>query len=174
MASQLSTEQLEQILLAARQDEPTPAEMARYIQIFRQARKTENSLLTQVSQWLRAQLVWDSRDEPLLQGMRNAVQDSYRLRYHVESATIELAIENNGRLRHIEGEIYAEDDEINDLLFDTGPAFITLLRHGEIVGETTADLDGRFGFTNLIAADYAMTLFLGETSRIELVTVNVL
>jgi len=176
MAHSYSIEQLEELLHEAGQNEPSNSELDGYKRLFRyvnQAEQAKPSMLTQISQWLQAQLVWDSRDMPLLQGMRSAAHDGYRLRYQAGLATIELAVESEGRFRHIEGEIYAENDNDTDLLLDAGPALITLLRHGEIVAETTSDTDGRFGFSDLSTADYGMTLSIGDISRIQLVAVNV-
>lgn len=173
MAHSYTIEQIEQLLQEAGQDEPSAAELKRYKRLFKHVKQSELSTLASISQWLQAQLIWDSRDEPLLQGMRSAAQDGYRLRYQAGIATIELAVENEGRIRHIEGEIYAEADDDTDLLLDAGPAFITLLHHGEIIAETTSDIDGRFGFSDLQTADYGMTLSIGDSSRIQLVAVNV-
>lgn len=172
MAHSLSVEQLEQILQEARQDEPSTTELSTYKRLFRDTIKTESSALTQFVQWLTASLIWDSREEPMLLGMRSANNDHYRLRYSAGPATIELAIESSGHSRHMEGEIYTNDEQ-SDLLRDIGPAFITLLHHGKIIAETTSDLDGRFDFADLNAADYAMTFFIGDGARIELVDVTV-
>ena len=95
-----------------------------------------------------------------------------RIRYSAGYANIELAVDGEGELRHLEGEIYPQGEQAG-LLLDTGPALITLLHHGEIVAETISDTDGRFGFDDLTTGDYAMTLFLHDKSRIELVVVNV-
>jgi hypothetical protein len=173
MRQPLSIDHLEYALLEAGKDEPSAAELALYKSFSRYVSTTDASLIARFSHWVQAQLVWDSRQEPLLQGMRSAGQASYRLRYTTGYANVELAVENDGRLRRMEGEIFAANEH-SELLFDTGPALITLLRHGQIVAETTSDVDGRFGFADLIADDYAMTLFLDDQARIELVTVNVL
>lgn len=177
MTQQLTGEKLEQLLAAARQDEPSQAQREAYKNIFQYVNataglQTADSIMNRISQWIQAKLVWDSRTGPQLQGMRSAVQDGYRMRYNAGQTNIELAIEQAGRLRHLEGEIYVADDE--HLLADTGPALITLLRHGRIVAETMSDFDGRFDFPDLEVGDYAMTLFLSNDSRIELVAVDVL
>lgn len=168
--------ELEEALLAARQDEPSSVELARYKQLFKHVNVTVSSSVTEsfmerVSQWIQAKLVWDSRQEPLLQGMRSGAAEGHRLRYMAGRTSIELAVENKGRLRDLEGEIYSAD-ESSALLSDTGPALVMLLRHGELVAETASDEDGRFEFLDLMSGDYAMTFFLEDQSRIDLVALN--
>lgn len=175
MTDQFLLNNLEAILVDAGKDEPSTTELAIYKSYFQYVHRSNPSLVSRLSHWVQAQLVWDSRQEPLLQGMRSAGQTDYRLRYSTGYANVELAIGHEGRLRHLEGEILSPSNgNDNVLLFDAGPALIMLLRHGEVVAETTSDVDGRFGFADLVADDYAMTLFLDDQSRIELVTVNVL
>ncbi len=175
MTDQFLLNNLEAILSDAGKDEPSTTELALYKTYFQHVHKSNPSLVSRLSHWVQAQLVWDSRQEPLLQGMRSVGQTDYRLRYSTSYANVELAIGHEGRLRHLEGEILSPGDGTDSvLLFDAGPALIMLLRHGQVVAETTSDADGRFGFADLTADDYAMTLFLSEHSRIELVAVNVL
>lgn len=175
MVRSFTVEQLEQALIEAGQDEPTKAELDGYKRLFQHVNRNEQTVLQQVTEWLQAHLVWDSRHEPLLQGMRNAAQDGYRLRFVADTAIIELAIENDGRVCNIEGEIYGDDeDDVQELLLETDPAFITLLHNGEIVGEAVSDADGRFGFYDLNAQTYGMTFFLGNKARVELVDIKIL
>jgi hypothetical protein len=173
MTGSFSLETLEELLTAAGKDEPTAAAMQTYQGCFRAVAAANPSPIERVVQWIQAQLVWDSRAEPLLQGMRSGFADGYRLRYTAGYADIELAIEQEGQLRHLVGEIYASFSQ-DDLFAEREPALIALEHHGQVVAETTTDLDGRFSFPNLPAADYAMTFFLNQQARIELVNVNVL
>jgi len=166
-----SLDNLEAMLLEAGKDEPSVAELTSYKNLFQQIRTTQPSFVSRLSRWVQAQLVWDSRQEPALQGMRSAGQSDYRLRYTTGYTNIELAVAHEGRLHHIEGEIISATD--NNFLFDTDLALITLLRHGQVVAETNSDIDGRFGFADLVADQYAITLDLADRSHIELVTVNV-
>lgn len=166
-------EDLERTLLDARKDEPSAAAIASYKNLFWHVHAANESVLMRFSRWVQANLVWDSRQDPLLQGMRSGGSNGYRMRYNAGNTNIELAIESEGRLRRLEGEIYPLRST-SALLGDTGPALITLLHNGQIIAETTSDLDGRFGFSNLAADDYALTLFLNDQSRIEIVAVNVL
>lgn len=79
--------------------------LARYRQLFAQVPQ-QPGVLTRLANRLRAQLTWDSRQQPALQGLRNAGTPHYRQLYATEGAEIELMIANRfSHQRTLEGDI---------------------------------------------------------------------
>lgn len=129
--------------------------LARYDALFDQVVQPP-TLLQRMASLLRGELLWDSRLQPGLQGVRAAGQPTtYRLLYATEVAEIELLVEPTGPDRRLEGDL---------LPLDTGglelPALVQMVRNTDLslVAEQEITAQGRFSLENILPAAYSLTL----------------
>ena len=125
-------------LMVARHSKPSTDALSCYEQLFTQIQQQAPS-----SWWqrLQVQLVWDSRRQPALQGVRTASAAGYRLLYSSGLGEIELHIAPDAHGRRIEGDIMAETNA-EDLM----PALLQLQNASTeiIMCEAESDTQGRF------------------------------
>jgi anti-sigma factor ChrR (cupin superfamily) len=95
-------------LTIARLSEPRPAALDHYRALFVNVQKQPSRLQRFVKQ-MHAVLTWDSRHQPVLQGMRSGVNTAYRQLYAADQVEVELMVERTGRLRRVEGDLIADE-----------------------------------------------------------------
>jgi hypothetical protein len=148
-------------LQVAARSHPSSDAVQRYYGLFDQVEQQPQGLK---ALWrdLVAALVWDSRQQAALQGVRSVVAAEYRLLYSAGSMELELMVETDGRRRHVEGDLIAASGEA------VAPALVTLERlsgesapvpeilETEILETETAD--GRFRLQDVVPGRYRMTV----------------
>ncbi len=158
--TQLSTE-----LTFVKRSQLTAQTLTNYYALFEEV-QTRPSVLTRSVQWLRAQLSWDSRQQPALQGIRSGVSSTYRLLYSSDTADIEILVEPRNGSRHLVGEIIPLTDSLKV------PALLQLVlpQSAEVVSEIECDEQGRFRIDGLKPAEYALSITprKGNALQIEL------
>jgi hypothetical protein len=109
-----------------------------------------------VAQRLRAQLTWDSRQQPALQGLRNTLAPHYRQLYTTEGAEIELMVTDRfSHQRTVEGDI------ITLVGYDPlAPALVQLSNSAnqELTYEVQSDEQGRFHVEQVDPGHYQLTI----------------
>lgn len=160
--------QLGRELAITRMSKVTKESLAAYYQLFGQVQTTPN-IFTRSLQWVKAQLQWDSRQEPALQGVRGAGSPTYRLLYSSDVVDVELFVEARNGSRWIEGEIIPLDSSA--LHF---PALLQLSRHGDekSIYEVESDLNGRFRIDSLNPGSYALSMLPREGLQVQIETVG--
>lgn len=149
-------------LTIARLSEPSPATLARYQALFDQVQQQPAPLQRFVNR-LRAVLTWDSRQQPLLQGVRSGGVTVYRQLYTADDIELELMVEPSGPLRRVEGDLIVATDAGND-----APALVELLdRRGAPVYSAETDADGIFRFEGVRPGRYQAVITLARTATIE-------
>jgi hypothetical protein len=148
-------------LQVAARSQPSADAVQRYYGLFDQVEQQPQGLK---ALWrdLAAALVWDSRQQAALQGVRSVAAAGYRLLYSAGSMELELMVETDGRRRHVEGDLIAASGEA------VRPALVTLERldgnsalspellAGELL--ETETVDGRFRFQDVLPGRYRMTV----------------
>uniref|UniRef100_A0A7C1JN64 Zinc-finger domain-containing protein n=1 Tax=Caldilinea aerophila TaxID=133453 RepID=A0A7C1JN64_9CHLR len=105
----------------ARRSEPDRTTLEAYRAMFKHV-QVQPSLLQRVLDRIRAALTWDSRQQPMLQGVRGFEINNYRQVYRAKDIEIELMVERTGRLQRVEGELLSETQEV-----DAAPLLLELL-----------------------------------------------
>ncbi|MCX6049806.1 MAG: carboxypeptidase-like regulatory domain-containing protein [Chloroflexi bacterium] len=147
--------QLRTDLTVVRHSQPTAAALKRYDQLFSQVQQPP-SALTRLLQQVRATLTWDSRQQPALQGIRNAASAHYRQLYTTAHAEIELLVmTRTPQRRELEGDIIALTDQAQ-----VTPALLQLqaLDAGQTIYEATSDAQGRFHLADLPPGHYQLLI----------------
>lgn len=153
-----------QELTVAERSQPAPSVLAAYYQLFDQV-QSEPSALRRGIAWLRAQLRWDSRQQPALQGVRGAGSPTYRLLYSSEVADVDLLVEARNGSRRIEGEIVPLETSELQL-----PALLQVsnLLNSESVYEVESDSEGRFRIESLMPGTYSFALMPRQGANLQI------
>lgn len=142
----------------AARSRPSTNAMQRYYDLFEQVQQQPRSL---GALWreLVAALVWDSRQQPALQGVRSVAVTEYRLLYSADSLELELMVDVEGLHRHIEGDLIAPDGVTGAVV---APALVELARQDQdgcaSLSLETETADGRFRFQNAPPGRYRLTV----------------
>jgi hypothetical protein len=153
---------LVQELDLARRSAPSPAAMARYAQLFAQV-QTRGTLAGRLLETVRAALRWDSRQQPILQGVRSGAAVAYRQLYATASAELEIHVEPQQHLFRLQGELMAVD-EAQQL----APALVQLAGEAARLHVTESDADGRFAFAGLARGRYRLTVTPAQGDGLEI------
>jgi len=146
-------------LAIARLSTPKPTALARYHALFDQVQRQPN-LLTRVVQQVRAVLTWDSRQHPLLQGVRSASANAYRQLYAADGVELELMVEQVGRLRRIEGDLIVDDGD--------APALLELVESdGTSAYAVETEADGIFRLGDVLPGRYRAVITRPHAATIE-------
>lgn len=148
-------QQLLSELRIARQSKPAPQILNQYHRLFAHVPQQPGLVQRLVSQ-LRAQLTWDSRQQPALQGLRHTTSPHYRQLYATEGAEIELMVANRfGHQRTVEGDIItlAGYDPL-------APALVQLANaaNQQLIYEVQSDEQGRFHVEQVDPGHYQLTI----------------
>jgi hypothetical protein len=157
-------------LKLAQQSTPTAQALARYAQLFAQVQQ-QPGLLTRMVQRLRAQLTWDSRQQPALQGVRNAAVTHYRQLYTTDQVEVELMVTSQQRhLFDVEGDLLNQPDQMN-----IAPAFVQLQHvDGQTpTYEVESDANGRFHVGNVAPGRYQLVITRPEGALIEITDLEI-
>lgn len=155
-------------LTIARLSEPGPAALARYQALFDQVQQQPAPLQRLVNR-LRAVLTWDSRQQPLLQGVRSGGTTAYRQLYAADDVELELMVEPNGTLRRVEGDLIADADGGH-----AAPALVELLdRQGAPVYSVETDADGIFRFEGVQPGRYQAVITRAYAAPVEVETLEI-
>lgn len=143
-----------ELSLAAR-SQPSANATQRYYSLFDQVQQQPHGLKA-LWRELIAALIWDSRQQPGLQGARSVAATEYRLLYSAGSLELELMVEMEGTHRHIEGDLIAANEDVS------APALVELIRLNQDDGapllfETETD-SGRFHFQNIPPGRYRLAV----------------
>jgi hypothetical protein len=148
-------------LTIARLSAPDAAALARYRAIFDQVQHV--TPLQRFVNRLRAVLTWDSRQQPLLQGVRSSGATAYRQLYAVEDVELELMVEQTGQLRRVDGDLIADAGAGDD-----APSLVELLDvRGAPVYSVETDTDGIFRFEGVHPGRYQAVITRAHAATIE-------
>lgn len=153
----------QQIQLMA-QSMPTPQALARYENLFVQLPQPPGKLET-IVQRLYAHLVWDSRQQLSMQGVRNTIQRNIRLVHTTEWVEVDVMLMPQPTNFNLEGEIIP----VNEYEL-TLPALLQLQTpEQDKFYEAEATEQGRFHFEAIVAGTYMMliTPIVGKRLEIE-------
>lgn len=149
-------------LTIARLSEPSPAALAQYQALFEQVQQQPAPLKHLVNR-LRAILTWDSRQQPLLQGVRSGGATAYRQLYAAGDVELELMVEQNGQGRRVEGDLISDVAAADDT-----PALVELLdRRGAPVYTVETDADGIFRLEGVLPGRYRAVITRPHAATIE-------
>ncbi len=138
----------------AARSQPAADAVQRYYTLFDHVQQQSHGLK---ALWrdLMAALVWDSRQQPTLQGVRSVAATEYRLLYSAGPLELELMVELEGAHRHIEGDLIAAAEET------VTPALVELMSLSQDDGAPslfeTETANGRFRFQNVAPGRYRLT-----------------
>lgn len=163
-------EELKQLLFdleIARLSQPTPIALDRYQAMFSSV-QTQSSSLQRFVQKLRARLTWDSRTQPVLQGVRNAAAHTYRQLYVATDAEIELMVEHMGEMRRVEGDLI-------DIGQDDAPAaaLVELLDANGDIAHMVETNNGLFHLENVAPGTYTIVITRPNGATIEVPALEV-
>jgi hypothetical protein len=134
-----------------RQSQPSAAALQRYNALFVPDRGEAGSAWHGLVAWVQATLLWDSRQQPALAGLRSVGTRSYRIIYSAPTADVELWVVPQATTCSIEG----------DCVLNTHPASqdgplvqLHSINDNAVVLETTATKGGRFQFAQVPAGVY--------------------
>ena len=152
----------EQIQLRT-QSLPTQQALARYEKLFVHLPQPPNKLET-IVQRLYAQLVWDSRKQLSLQGVRNAALRNFRLVHTTEWVEVDVVLTPEQTNFNLEGELIpVQEDEL--IL----PALLQLqLPEQDQFYETETTEQGRFSFEGIVAGSYVLLITPTVGKRLEI------
>lgn len=152
----------EQIQLRT-QSLPTQQALARYEKLFVHLPQPPNKLET-IVQRLYAQLVWDSRKQLSLQGVRNAALRNFRLVHTTEWVEVDVVLTPEQTNFNLEGELIpVQEDEL--IL----PALLQLqLPEQDKIYETETTEQGRFSFEGIVAGNYVLLITPTVGKRLEI------
>lgn len=157
-------------LQLAQQSTPSAQTLTRYYSLFVQVQK-QPSVLTRVMQRLRAQLSWDSRQQPALQGVRTVAVSQYRQLYAVDQIEVELLVASQQRhLFTIEGDLLTQPGQTN-----VAPLFVQLqgVDEQQPTYEVESDAEGRFHLANIAAGHYQLVITPREGALIEITDLEI-
>ena len=178
-------------LAVARLSRPSAAAITKYAHFFseinRAAQRKENHSLidsvcdtlssataaaSELFEQIKANLVWDGRQQFALQGSRGAMSQSYRLLYSADGADIEMLIEAEGNLRHITGEVLSLDDAPTH---PTAPMLLHLLQpqSGIAFAETTSDAEGGFRLSPVKPGQYKLLITPSQGALLEVAPLEI-
>lgn len=147
---------LAQEFLIARRSQPSPAQMARYVQLIQQVQQ-QSSVWTRLAQHVQMALALDSRQQSARQGLRSGMARAYRLLYSADAADVELLVEPEGYTRRIQGEVLPLDA---DALL--APVLVELLsaEHKTGIAHWTVESNaqGRFQLDGITVGYYHLTI----------------
>lgn len=145
-------QQLASELNIAKASEPSPAAVARYVQLYTQIQGAP-SFTQRLTEFIVAHLQWDGRRQPAWQGVRNTQVASYRLLYATAAAEIELLVAPQEGRFQIEGEVVPLDESATLL-----PARCELhtSSHAELIDTVACRPDGRFHLAQVPAGQYRL------------------
>lgn len=152
----------EQIRLRT-QSLPTQQALARYEKLFVHLPQPPNKLEI-IVQRLYAQLVWDSRKQLSLQGVRNAALRNFRLVHTTEWVEVDVVLTPEQTNFNLEGELIpVQEDEL------TLPALLQLqLPEQDKFYETETTEQGRFSFEGIVAGSYVLLITPTVGKRLEI------
>lgn len=109
--------------------------------------------LTSLTEWARALLLWDSRQQGGVVGVRNLTMNSYRLLFGANETEVELMVEAQDGLRRVIGEVIMAEGQ-------NGLALIELMTSADAKKalETESDENGRFALEQVPPGTYVMTI----------------
>ena len=142
-------------LASIRHNQPTPAALVRYQQLFSHVQQ-QPSPLRQFVEQLRAQLTWDSRQQVALQGVRSAgaAVPAYRLLYESARTEVEMMVTPGAQRYEIDGEVIPMD--AHDII---APALVQLFSADlSAAYETESNEAGRFRFERILPGYYTMQI----------------
>jgi hypothetical protein len=149
-------------LTIARLSEPGPTAWAQYRALFDQVQ--HSTPLQRFVNQLRALLTWDSRQQPLLQGVRSSGATAYRQLYAVEDVELELMVEQTGQLRRVDGDLIAAVD-----VEGGAPSLVELLdARGVSVYSVETDADGIFRLEGVRPGRYQAVITRAHAATIEI------
>lgn len=152
-------------LRVARHSAPSPTVRQRAYQFFDQIQQ-QPSWIERIVQRLQAQLLWDSRRQLAVQGLRTASPDRYHLLYTTDRVDIEISVQPQAGQFDLEGELLPRDpdDAIAPALVHLQPSDRRGATH-----ETHSDSDGHFRFQGVAPGQYTLlvTPRTGELLEIE-------
>lgn len=151
-------------LAVARFSQPQQKSLDTYYQLFDQV-QTNPSFLSRSVQWIKAQLQWDSRQQPALQGVRGAGSPSYRLLYSSDIADVELMVEARNGNRWVDGEIIPLAE--NTIQFPALLQFSNQLVN-QVVYEVESDQNGRFRVESLTPGNYSLSLLPSQGAHLQI------
>ncbi len=154
-------EELAQELVVARKSRPAQAALDRYQALFDEVERLP-SPLSRVWQQISALLVWDSRRQLTLQGVRSAAAaTAYRLLYATEQTEVELLVEPDDHHFRIRGEIIVADAPAPMLVqwLDAG---------GAIRYETNSNAEGQFAQHGIAPGVYGMSIVSASGPTIDI------
>jgi hypothetical protein len=161
-------------LAVMRTYEPAPAALARYYEAFAHVQPQPTGL---AAMWrtFKAMLVWDSRQEPALQGVRSGISGaSFRLLYATDQAEVEMLVEPEGRFFRTQGEIIPQDDEETPARVLT-PALIQWIdSEGRVRYETESDVRGLFSQRNIAPGTYRLSIVSAVSPMIEIEALEIM
>lgn len=145
----------------ARRSEPDQTALETYRAMFKHV-QLQPSPLQRVLGRIRAALTWDSRQQPMLQGVRGFEMTSYRQVYLAKNVEVELMVERTGRLRRIEGELLGGTQAV-----DVAPVLIELLdAAGNILH--TVECNGRFHLDKVTPGTYRAVITQADGPIVEI------
>lgn len=150
-------------LAIARHSQPSPAALARYQQLFTPT-TPQPSHLARMMAWVQAQLVWDGRRTPVLQGVRSASRPSYRLIYATTTSDVELLVTPYPTTFGIEGEFLVAGAA------RSARALVQLQPESEadISHETEATAGGRFRLDHVAPGLYTLWITPEQGTALEI------
>ena len=152
----------EQIQLRT-QSLPTQQALARYEKLFVHLPQPPNKLET-IVQRLYAQLVWDSRKQLSLQGVRNAALRNFRLVHTTEWVEVDVVLTPEQTNFNLEGELIPVHED--ELIL---PALLQLqLPEQDKFYETETTEQGRFSFEGIVAGSYVLLITPTVGKRLEI------
>lgn len=150
-----SLQLLRQTLLVARRSHVSTVQQERYYQLLSHVQQRPSRWERWFEQ-VQMALMLDSRQRMGLQGLRNSLARSYRLLYSANAADVELLVELQGQVRHIEGEIMVMDGAQLQV-----PVLVELLaadRERELNLSAESTLDGRFQLPGVTLGYYDLVI----------------
>jgi hypothetical protein len=94
---------LHEDLAIAKASQPSPQTLDRYAALFMQG-QPQPGRISHMMSWLRATLLWDSRQQPALAGVRGVGAPSYRVIYSAATADVELWVVPQANFCSVEGD----------------------------------------------------------------------
>jgi hypothetical protein len=160
-------QQLVQDFTVLKRSTPAPEALARYATLFADV-AVRPSAARRFVLGLRAVLRWDSREQPMLQGVRGGGAVAYRQLYSTDHVEMELLVEPQQQRFRLQGEIMAIEESES-----LGLALVHLIDRNGRVYEAQTERDGRFhceelpeGVYNLIVSSLTNDILEIETLEI--------
>jgi len=142
---------------------PSPQALARYEKMFVHLPKPPGKLET-IVQRLSAHLVWDSRQQLGMQGVRNALRHNFRLVHTTEWVEVDVMLTPRQANFTLEGEIIPVSEHELTL-----PALLQLQTpEQDKFYETEVTEQGRFHFEDIVAGTYMMLITPTMGKRLEI------